>query len=118
MEKKSLRTESSTIFHVTCRSTAFLWLFLISLVVFYITGSFQQFLDSTYKIILSVSFFTSIILCIFSFAGLIQSFIYSFLIQKKKYIAYIILYFLSLFTSGIFIILLQTFDFITSGIPE
>lgn len=118
LEKKSLRTESSTFFHVTCRSTAFLWLFLISLIVFYITGSFQQFLDSTYSIILSISFFTSIIICIISFAGLVQAFIYLFLIQRKKYVAYIFLYLASIFTSGIIILLLQTFDFITSGIPE
>lgn len=113
-EKKTRK--SSSLYHFNSRTSIFLWLFLLAMLLFYVIGSFQQFLDSTQQQILLLSFFITIVLCFFSVTGFVQSFIYIFSVRKKKYLIYTLLYIFSIILSAAVLVFLQTLNFLAAGI--
>lgn len=113
--KREKAKKSGNLFHFNCRTVVFLWLFLIALLMFYVAGSLQQFLDSTQERIVLTSFFATIVLCFFSVTGLIQCIVSIFSKRPKKYIIYTLIYIVSLAMSAAVLVFLQTLTFLAEG---
>jgi len=103
------RIKKPALFRVTNRLVYFLFSFSVVIYIFYIAGNYQQFLDNTQKLILTVLAYTSIILIFFCICALVEAFVYSFKLKTTYFIRFIFMYVLigiiSLFNAfaGIFI---------------
>lgn len=104
------------LYTLCARFTHFCLFLLIALFLFYISGSYQGFLDSTQKFILTVCLPVSIILFIFSILMTAESIIFSISHHRKRYIWGIFIYLLFSALSFISIIFIRTVTFLSSGI--
>lgn len=77
------------LFRLTRRCVLFFLLMKIAAVLFYISGNYQHFLDSSQKEILFVSTVISLCLAFFSISLLVESFFY-LIFRKEHKILYII----------------------------
>lgn len=81
---KTARHTMSGMYKIIQRTVLFLFFFLASLVVFYVMGNYQFFLDINQIIILNVSLYASLALLFFSFVQIIFAFIFIFKPNEKK----------------------------------
>ncbi len=122
LEKKESLTKKKTSFKpgflypLTVRTIVFLQLLLIVMSVFFISGNYQGFLDSTLNFIILLCTFICLALLIFILAGLIMSVIYSFIIKTKKYIIFSIILFFLMLINFIFLLLSRSIIFVSAGI--
>ncbi|MBQ0039910.1 MAG: hypothetical protein KBS64_05745 [Treponema sp.] len=85
----------SFLFKLTGRTSLFFALLLIILMTYYISGNYQNFLDSTQRFILFLCSADCIILFLFSIAGIIESVTLYFISLKRHYWIFFAIYILS-----------------------
>lgn len=73
------------LFNLTHRFSLFLTGALIMCILLYTAGNFQQFLDGTQEIILILASISSLVLIIFSAAGIIQCIVFGILYKQKRF---------------------------------
>ena len=104
--KNQTQISRSFLFKLTCRTSLFLALMLLALITFYLSGNYQNFLDSTQMFILFLSSADCVILFLFSIAGTMESATLFFISRKKRYWIFFALYVLGIVVSaGLFIVL-------------
>jgi hypothetical protein len=86
------RVKKPVLFRVTNRLIYFLFSFSLVIYIFYIAGNYQQFLDKTQKLILTVLSYTSIILIWFCICAIAEVFVYSFKLKTTYFMRFIIIY--------------------------
>lgn len=113
---KKIKISRSFLFKLTCRTSIFFLLFSISIVSIYITGSYQNFLDSTQFFLLFLSSLNSVILLLFSAAGFIEALTLFFINWQKRYIIYSVLFLVLSILCFIFLITFSSISIIAKGI--
>lgn len=106
----------SFLFKLTGRTSLFLFLLSTFLIVLYVSGSYQDFLDSTLNFVLTSCSATILGLFVFSAAGILQSIILFFISKRKSYWIYFFVYILSCVFSAGFFFLARTISIIAKGI--
>ena len=100
------------LFRLTNRMTLFLTLLLSSLILFYITGNYQQFLDADQHLILLLCTYTAAALALFSFFSFIEAVVFLIVLKNNARLIFIlhavVLFFL--FAAAVF------FAFVTRSI--
>ncbi len=109
MKKKPL------LFRLTKRVTLFLFLLLLALIVVYVTGNFQKFLDSTQKLILFYAILVSIALVLFSVLSIIESLIFMIALRRIELFLYIVPFALCIIVSLVIIALAGSILFISDS---
>lgn len=104
------------LFQLTFRSCIFLFLLLLVLLLFYGTGNFQQFLDSTQHFILILSSAVSIALALFSLALTIESIVYFIISKQKTYLIYLVAFIFITVISTALIFVLRAITFLSAGL--
>jgi hypothetical protein len=84
-----MNKRKTLLYQMTLRTVLFLFLFLSALILFYIIGNYQQFLDSNQKTILLLATITAILLVSFSSAGFLESLFY---LIKRDYTGHCLSY--------------------------
>ena len=105
----------SFLFKLTCRTCLFLASFLVVLFAFYLSGNFQNFLDSTLLFVLFLCSLDSIALFLFSVAGFFESIVLFFIQKKKRYWIYFFVFFLSSIVSAAVFFAVRTLSILTMG---
>lgn len=113
---KSKSISNSFLFKLICRTTLFLALFLVVLISFYISGNYQNFLDSTQLFILFLCSADTIGLLLFSIAGFFVSIFRLILTGKKKYWIIIIVYFFSILGSICLFVAFRSLSILALGL--
>ncbi|MBO5137386.1 MAG: hypothetical protein J6B81_02690 [Spirochaetaceae bacterium] len=90
VQKKNHRLKP-VIFSMTNRTLLFLFAFLIVTVIFYVTGSLNQFLDSNLLFILRFLQVLSVLCMVFSLACFFQSVVFSISCKQLRFLFYILL---------------------------
>lgn len=99
--KKTLYKNDSTLYYfyrIVLRMSVFFFLVLLSLLIFYFVGNYQEFLDSSQKLILNLAAIVSVVNTVFSILSLALN-IATFLMVKRKvyrFVLYTLLYVLML----------------------
>lgn len=115
---KSLKhkKQNSILYRLCGRATLFTSLLLLVLMVLYICGGYQDFMDSTMDMILMLCSFVCIMLTLLSIYGLIDS-IVMFIQTKSKFIWFFFaIYFVLMVASPILLIVFRTVNFLSQGI--
>ncbi len=107
---------TSSLFSLTQRSVIFLALMLFALVLLYVSGNFQQFLDTTQKFILILCAITAILQVLISIAGTIESFILFFISKQKRYWIYFALYLLCAVIASLCLIIFRVLTYLSDGL--
>ncbi|MCI1209705.1 MAG: hypothetical protein LKF96_09705 [Treponema sp.] len=105
------------LYQITNRTVLFLFLVLCGLLVFYIIGNYQVFLDYDQKRILSLSTFAALLLAFFSVFSVGESFFYLLTTRQNYplYIVFIILMVIIFFTAVLTAVLTGSVSFLSSG---
>ena len=114
--KPGNKKNNSLLFSITGRSALFLVLELFALVLLYVSGNFQFFLDSTQKFILLVCALCSMLLVLLSTAGIIESVVLFIISKQKKYWIFFALYILCFIVTAVILVLFRVLTFISSGL--
>lgn len=114
--KHKQKTDNTFLFKLTWRTSLFLFLLLAVLFLFYLSGNYQNFLDSTQLFVLFLCSIICIFLFLFSAAGILESIFLFFSTMKKRYWIYFACYVLSLILSGAFFVALRTISKISLGL--
>ena len=107
MKKKPL------LFRLTKRVTLFLFLLLSAILIVYITGNFQEFLDSTQKTVLLYAVLSAIALFFFSIISIIETIIFTIALKRVSLIFYLLPFFFCILYAIIAITLASTILFIS-----
>lgn len=115
---KSEKITLPLLFMLTRRMILFLTLLLSVLILFYIIGNYQMFLDSSQKIILRSAAVTASALILFSISGIIESIICLVLYRNKRlyHIIHLILIFITEALSIGFLLLFRIIDIVSTGL--
>ena len=113
---KLKKINRSFLFKLTGRTSLFLFLLSVFLIVLYVSGSYQDFLDSTLNFILTSCSATILGLFVFSASGILQSIILFFISKRKLYWIYFSVYMLSCIFSVGFFFLARAISIISKGI--
>ena len=102
-KKKIYKHDSLVYFfyRIVIRISVFLFLVLLSMLVFYFVGNYQDFLDTNQKLILNLTAIVSVTSSVFLLLGIILN-IVTFVVLKRKvyrFIIYTLLYLLMLSAS-------------------
>ena len=105
------------LFRLTNRAVLYLFLLLCGLILFYIMGNYQNFLDSDQSYTLSLCTGTAIALALFSFFSVIESIYYFFLstCKSKIYLVYCVLMCCILFVAITVAIATRSVSFLSEG---
>lgn len=83
----------------------------------FVVGNYQQFLDANLIFLIRTSAFSAILCVFFSLLGLIVSVLNAVICtEKRRYIVFSGIYFLTAVSSLFFLILLAFFDVLSSGV--
>jgi len=104
------------LFTLTFRSFCFFFLLLSVFVLFYISGNYQEFLDSTQHFILVLCSTISIALMLFCIAGTLESLVYFILTKKNKYVIFLIVYIFVFIVSTLLLLAVRTISSLSAGI--
>lgn len=113
---KKIKISRSFLFKLTCRTSIFFLLFSVSIISIYITGSYQNFLDTTQFFLLFLCSLNSVILLLFSAAGFIESLAFFFINRQKRYIVYSALFLILSILCFVFLIAFSSISIIAKGI--
>lgn len=119
--KKTIYKTNSSIyffFRIIIRMTMFLFLIQASLLIFYFIGNFQQFLDTSQKLILNLLAIVSVINFTFSIICSILNFITYVTTKRKtrKFITYIVWYFFTTILSIVTFLLSRGILLLSNGL--
>lgn len=109
-------SDNSFLFRLTKRFTLFLLLQALVLLACYISGNFQNFLDSTQRFILLLSSVNAVMLVFFAAAGAAQSFLLIFITKKKRYALWFLAYLILLGADAAAFILLRGIHYLSAGL--
>lgn len=108
--------DNTFFFRLVKRITLFLFLFQAVLLLLFIAGNFQSFLDSNLRFIFLCCSIISALLFFCSCLGIIDSIIMAIQTKQRKYIFYIFRYFVFVILATIIFVLLRGISFLSSGI--
>ena len=119
--KKTIYKTNSSIyffFRIIIRMTMFLFLIQASLLIFYFIGNYQQFLDTSQKLILNLLAIVSVINFTFSIICSILNFITYVTTKRKtrKFITYIVWYFFTTIFSIVTFLLSRGILLLSNGL--
>lgn len=119
--KKTIYKTNSSIyffFRIIIRMTMFLFLIQASLLIFYFIGNYQQFLDTSQKLILNLLAIVSVINFTFSIICSILNFITYVITKRKtrKFITYIVWYFFTTILSIVTFLLSRGILLLSNGL--
>lgn len=119
--KKTIYKTNSAIyffFRIIIRMTMFLFLIQASLLIFYFIGNYQQFLDTSQKLILNLLAIVSVINFTFSIICSILNFITYVTTKRKarKFITYIVWYFFTTILSIVTFLLSRGILLLSNGL--
>lgn len=117
--KHKLKNYTTLLFKLVKTLVSFMTLFCVILIILYISGNFQGFLDSTQLLILKVTSISAIFLGICAFLGILISisFIYGDkTTNKKRGILYIIGMFFLIIFSLVIITISTTLEYLSKGL--
>lgn len=117
---ESKKIVNSSLFKLTLRTSLFLFLSLMVLILLFVSGNYQKFLDISQSFILKIASVIAVASCFFYVLGIVQCVIYFFSkkgdFSKKTYIIYFVAYFVVFLISLICILLFRTVDILSTGI--
>lgn len=102
---------------LTRRMTVFLFLTLVAILIFFITGSRQHFLDSNLLILLQAMSYNAIALDFFATAAALQSIFYLVRLKKNILIVHVVCYLLVFIFSSAAAIFSLSLTILSEGIP-
>lgn len=109
------------LFRLTRRTVLFLFLFLLTSILFFAEGNYQNFLDENLEIIVTAISVTSVFLSVFSAAGISEA-VYFFLKKDTRGSAFfpvqIVLMSLSFLASIAVLILFSLIGIVSKGFPS
>lgn len=117
-QKKNARISLTLLFRLTRRTILFLFLFLVVLILFFIIGNYQVFLDSSQKIILQTASFAATALSIISLAGMVET-VFCIIQKKGKrffFSIHLVLMTITLLAGIISLFALQTTEILSLGL--
>lgn len=89
----------SLLFKFTRRTILFLFLFMLFLILMYIVGNYQLFVDSTQNLIIKTTEFVSIALFVFCITGCIEAAVMG--IKHTNKLFYFVIQFIIIFLTGL-----------------
>ncbi len=105
------------IFELTSRVTLFFFMILIVLIILYVAGNYQQFIDANQRLILYTSAIVSALLFLFATAGFVESIGLIIVTGKENFPwFYILLFFLTMIFSAAVLVILRVISFLSGGI--
>ena len=117
---ESKKIVTSSLFKLTLRTSLFLFLSLMVLILLFVAGNYQKFLDVSQSFILKISSVVAVASCFFYVLGIVQTVIRFFSkhgdFSKKTFIIYFVAYLVAFFISLICIVLFRTVDILSTGI--
>lgn len=115
-DRRIRKISKSFLFKITGRTALFLSLMMLFLFVFYVSGTYQRFLDSTQLFILFLCSVASIGTVLFALSGAVQSVAQFFISRKKIYWLYFFLYVFGIFISSALFLFVRTVSIVSKGI--
>jgi uncharacterized membrane protein len=117
--KKEPKEKQPLLYRILRRTVLFLTLFLTSLLLFYIIGNYQEFVDSNQNFILDAATVTAFLLVFFSAAGSAAAavlFLRKHTVQHKRYVLSFV-WMVSAFAYGfVCMFAARTINFLSAGI--
>lgn len=101
---------------LTRRATVFLSLTLTAIILFFITGNHQTFLDENLKMILSIIAFTAISLSFFTGMAIIECIFYTLKDKKLRLLFHLVCYIILLILSITISVASLTINLLSEGI--
>ena len=116
--EKSEKITLSLLFMLTRRTILFLSLLLCVLILFYVVGNYQFFLDSSQKIVLRSAAVTASTLFIISVSGIIETILCIVFLKNKRmyFIIHLVLIFIAQLLSIASLILFRIIDIVSTGL--
>jgi hypothetical protein len=118
-EYKEKKERRPLLYRILCRTVLFLTFFLSSLLLFYVMGNYQLFVDENQNLILTIATVTAFQLVLFSASGLIVSIIFLFrktIIRRRLYVLDSVLMAAALVYGVVFMFITRIIDFLSAGI--
>ena len=116
-EKNTNNSQNTSFFYtLTGRATMFLILAVLSTFALYISGNFQQFLDSSQRFLLQWCSILTIILSLFSVTGFFQSIVMIILYKKLRFFIFTILYLITLAVTIVLFLLMYGITYLSVGL--
>lgn len=118
-QKSEKKKSISLLFKLTRRTALFFFLFLCVLILFFVIGNYQQFLDSDLRLILKTAAASAYALACFSAAGLAEGIVFLFLDKnaaaRRFYIVHGILMLLASAAGVLFLTAFRILDLLSLG---
>lgn len=116
-----IKKRAPLLFRLTRRTVLFLFLFLLTSILFFAEGNYQNFLDENLEIIVTAISVTSVFLSVFSATGISEA-VYFFLKKDTRVSAFfpvqIVLMSLSFLASIAVLILFSLIGIVSKGFPS
>ncbi len=105
-------------YQIVIRMSVFLFLILSGILMLYFVGNYQDFLDSTQKLILNLTAILSVTTALFLFLGFILNFVTFFRLRRKvtHLVIYSVIYFLMLVVSVVTFVLSRSVLLLSNGL--
>lgn len=107
---------ASSVFKLTVRFTVFLLLLLFVLVLFYVSGNYQRFLDSTQRFVLTVSCPISILLCLLSSCGAVLSLAHLVRTGRPRFVLAAVIFIAIALSGAVLFLALRVILMVSSGL--
>lgn len=115
-DRRIKKTSKSFLFKITGRTVLFLSLMMLFLFVFYVSGTYQGFLDSTQLFVLFLCSAASLGAVLFALAGAVQSIMQFLISRKKSFWIYFFFYVLDGSVSAVIFLFVRTVSIVSKGI--
>lgn len=105
-------------YQIVIRMSVFLFLILSGILMLYFVGNYQDFLDSTQKLILNLTAILSVTTALFLFLGFILNFVTFFTLRRKvtHLVIYSVIYFFMLAVSVVTFVLSRSVLLLSNGL--
>ena len=114
-EKKD-SNNTSMIYKLIWRFTMFLTLAVLATFALYISGNYQEFLDSSQRFILQWCSILTIILALFSASGFFLSIVMMFVYKKVRYLLFLVLYLVTLVLAVALFLVMYGITYLSVGL--
>lgn len=105
-------------YQIVIRMSVFLFLIISGILMLYFVGNYQDFLDSTQKLILNLTAILSVTTALFLFLGFILNFVTFFTLRRKvtHLVIYSVIYFFMLAVSVVTFVLSRSVLLLSNGL--
>ncbi|MBP5442526.1 MAG: hypothetical protein J6Y60_04715 [Treponema sp.] len=107
---------TSMIFKLIWRFTMFLTLAVLATFALYISGNYQEFLDSSQRFILQWCSILTIILALFSVSGFFLSIVMAIVYKKVRYLLFLVIYLIILALSVVLFLVMYGITYLSVGL--